>query len=953
MNSNGDHHNAAAPSDDNDGDLAAAAAAMMLGSSEQDHDLADAETSHTVDIMRQSHTGTLGRATKVANASLRGASAASSRVNIVNVFVKRVSDTTGLPKVSGETAIPEIQTAADILDDEARAALTTLSELAEQAEAAELEEERFDPLPETLSFSSASSVATSRSVASDAVGAPSTAAANAAATSTAAHTPATTAVSTAHASSAASRALKFGRSLFSDSATPTSPPSASEAESTLFHQKLEVLLERSQNALQVCRKKAAGNPRLTLQLMRMDPALESALHASSLQVSASSSSTTSTLPPSASAGSASAAPSHRKTDDDEDDDDDDEPAPSAAHTQASNGADGLHTRSAASAAAAALQASERDAAFVAATHLAESVDLAGGIVVTALCSYDAQDESELPFEKGDVLYVLPNFPNEPLRSQQAWWRCRKIPGISSMGPRDQGFVPACLVNSNQSAVQRIQGLYGQKVYTETAREEVTVNKKGKLQHDVPAASHIHPTFCGYLSKLGGSGLRKNWRRRWFVLTNCCLFYYKSPEDQFALGKIAMPGYTVAYAADRRHSFRAEYGAGRRTYHFQADSREEMQLWMYAMGLATLLDDLPDQTKELLSERRKQRAASVAPENAEHAETTGRSAASKIAKFVRKPAFGKSSSPASSFNAEDESRQIMELLGDAVPVSLKEGSLHVGRAHSGSVLSAHSLDRHGSMTSDAHSDASIPSSPTAHDEDRSQHWSPLSSSPPDATAGSARSDDAAPPAKPPRSSHPRPIPQSSLTSTSPGSSSPPTGSIASSSSFARPSGSPRKPPPPLRGRDEISNLLDSIDSSVERRDPLGPPAAHQRHSSSASHSSRTPSGSGSFTSTTGGGPPPVSVARLFLGNLPENRPASPETSHSPHSSTGLRSPRACISPAPHEDSEHESDSTTYAEVRALQKPSRAAPLNSGPSTRPSLASIASEREVLYAAVDQQF
>ncbi len=51
------------------------------------------------------------------------------------------------------------------------------------------------------------------------------------------------------------------------------------------------------------------------------------------------------------------------------------------------------------------------------------------------------------------------------------------------------------------------------------------------QHKAKAESLKEKTVMdGYLTKLGGRGLKANWRRRWFILTyDKYLYYYKTPQ----------------------------------------------------------------------------------------------------------------------------------------------------------------------------------------------------------------------------------------------------------------------------------------------------------------------------------------------------------------------------------------------------------------------------------------
>lgn len=43
------------------------------------------------------------------------------------------------------------------------------------------------------------------------------------------------------------------------------------------------------------------------------------------------------------------------------------------------------------------------------------------------------------------------------------------------------------------------------------------------------ADLANPAHQGWLTKLGGHGIKKNWRQRWFVLKDFCLYYFKTPD----------------------------------------------------------------------------------------------------------------------------------------------------------------------------------------------------------------------------------------------------------------------------------------------------------------------------------------------------------------------------------------------------------------------------------------
>ncbi|KAK6625869.1 hypothetical protein RUM43_006168 [Polyplax serrata] len=98
---------------------------------------------------------------------------------------------------------------------------------------------------------------------------------------------------------------------------------------------------------------------------------------------------------------------------------------------------------------------------------------------------------------------------------------------------------------------------------------------------------------GWLHKQGSEGLML-WKKRWFVLSEYCLFYYKGPEEEKLLGSILLPSYKVSVCtADdkvyRKFAFKAEH-VNMRTYYFAAESRELMTQWMNALSLATILQE---------------------------------------------------------------------------------------------------------------------------------------------------------------------------------------------------------------------------------------------------------------------------------------------------------------------------------------------------------------------------
>ncbi|GAB0093553.1 uncharacterized protein DMENIID0001_087120 [Sergentomyia squamirostris] len=105
----------------------------------------------------------------------------------------------------------------------------------------------------------------------------------------------------------------------------------------------------------------------------------------------------------------------------------------------------------------------------------------------------------------------------------------------------------------------------------------------------PVSSPV--TLSGWLYKQGSEGL-KVWRKRWFVLSEYCLFYYKGPEEEKVLGSILLPSYRVAACSPedkiyRKYAFKCEH-VNMRTYWLSAETAESMGQWVRALTAATMM-----------------------------------------------------------------------------------------------------------------------------------------------------------------------------------------------------------------------------------------------------------------------------------------------------------------------------------------------------------------------------
>ncbi|XP_063375498.1 uncharacterized protein LOC134663083 isoform X3 [Cydia amplana] len=108
------------------------------------------------------------------------------------------------------------------------------------------------------------------------------------------------------------------------------------------------------------------------------------------------------------------------------------------------------------------------------------------------------------------------------------------------------------------------------------------------------------TMSGILYKQGSDGL-KVWRKRWFVLSEYCLFYYKSHDEEKLLGSVLLPSYKVSActAEDkvlRKFAFKLEH-ANMRTYILCAPDQEAMLKWVKALTMAALMQSPNDQPQK--------------------------------------------------------------------------------------------------------------------------------------------------------------------------------------------------------------------------------------------------------------------------------------------------------------------------------------------------------------------
>ncbi|XP_047385933.1 pleckstrin homology domain-containing family A member 4 isoform X3 [Sciurus carolinensis] len=127
---------------------------------------------------------------------------------------------------------------------------------------------------------------------------------------------------------------------------------------------------------------------------------------------------------------------------------------------------------------------------------------------------------------------------------------------------------------------------GKKKPTQAVNKVHAFGKRSNaLRRDPNLPVHIR----GWLHKQDSSGLRL-WKRRWFVLSGHCLFYYKDSREESVLGSVLLPSYSIrpdgpGAPRGRRFTFTAEH-PGMRTYVLAADTLEDLRGWLRALGRAS-------------------------------------------------------------------------------------------------------------------------------------------------------------------------------------------------------------------------------------------------------------------------------------------------------------------------------------------------------------------------------
>ncbi|KAM7396925.1 hypothetical protein PAMP_019928 [Pampus punctatissimus] len=128
-----------------------------------------------------------------------------------------------------------------------------------------------------------------------------------------------------------------------------------------------------------------------------------------------------------------------------------------------------------------------------------------------------------------------------------------------------------------------------------SRPPKKVHNFGKRSNSIRRNPSAPVIKRNWLYKQDSTGM-KLWKKRWFVLSDLCLFYYRDEKEEGILGSILLPSFHISMLSvddhiNRKYAFKATH-PNMRTYYFCTDTAKEMESWMKVMTDAALLHSEP-------------------------------------------------------------------------------------------------------------------------------------------------------------------------------------------------------------------------------------------------------------------------------------------------------------------------------------------------------------------------
>uniref|UniRef100_A0A8C1QCN3 Pleckstrin homology domain containing, family A member 5 n=1 Tax=Cyprinus carpio TaxID=7962 RepID=A0A8C1QCN3_CYPCA len=107
--------------------------------------------------------------------------------------------------------------------------------------------------------------------------------------------------------------------------------------------------------------------------------------------------------------------------------------------------------------------------------------------------------------------------------------------------------------------------------TRLSRSSKKVHNFGKRSNSIKRNPNAPVVKNGWLYKQDSTGM-KMWKKRWFVLSDMCLFYYRDEKEEGILGSILLPSFHISMLSvddhiTRKYAFKATH-PNMRTYYFK-------------------------------------------------------------------------------------------------------------------------------------------------------------------------------------------------------------------------------------------------------------------------------------------------------------------------------------------------------------------------------------------------
>ncbi|XP_041110071.1 pleckstrin homology domain-containing family A member 5-like isoform X9 [Polyodon spathula] len=167
---------------------------------------------------------------------------------------------------------------------------------------------------------------------------------------------------------------------------------------------------------------------------------------------------------------------------------------------------------------------------------------------------------------------------------------------SKMQPHEKKDRPASSISEASNYTMASEyGTHPGSPLARASRSLKKIHNFGKRSNSIKRNPNAPVLKRNWLYKQDSTGM-KLWKKRWFVLSDMCLFYYRDEKEEGILGSILLPSFHISMLSvddhiNRKYAFKATH-PNMRTYYFCTDTAKEMESWMKVMTDAALVHSEP-------------------------------------------------------------------------------------------------------------------------------------------------------------------------------------------------------------------------------------------------------------------------------------------------------------------------------------------------------------------------